>query len=39
MKIVDLYQNADGTWPARLYSSTLTGTLDECRNWLRANGE
>ena len=39
MKAVDLYKNADGTWTARIYSQRFVGTYDECRQWLRANGE
>lgn len=39
MKAVDLYRNPDGTWTARIFSQTFTGTYEECMGWLRANGE
>lgn len=39
MKAVDLTQNTDGTWTARIFSQTKTGSRDECVAWLRANGE
>jgi hypothetical protein len=39
MKAVDLWQNPDGTWTARIFSQTFTGTREECDRWLRCNGE
>jgi hypothetical protein len=39
MKSVDLCRNADGTWTARIFSVTFTGSYEECVGWLRANGE
>ena len=36
---VELRRNADGTWTARIFEVTYTGTRDECLAWLRANGE
>ncbi len=39
MKSVDLWQNADGTWTARIYSTTFTGTYAGCVDWLRGNNE
>jgi hypothetical protein len=39
MKAVDLWRNADGSWTARIFDQTFTGTEQECRNWLRYNGE
>ncbi len=39
MKAVDYWQNADGSWTGRIYSSTYSGTYAEVMNWLRANGE
>lgn len=38
-KAVSLSQNPDGTWTARIFSTTFTGTYDECQGWLQANGE
>jgi hypothetical protein len=35
VKIVDCWQNPDGTWTARIYSLTFTGTYEECQNWLK----
>lgn len=39
MKSVDLYQNRDGTWTARIFAQTFTGTREQCGGWLRMNGE
>jgi hypothetical protein len=39
MRAVDLYRNADGTWTARIFSQTYTGTREACVAWLCANGE
>lgn len=39
MKAVDLWQNPDGTWTARIFDMTFTGTREECENWLYMNGE
>jgi len=39
MKSVDLYRNNNGTWTARIFTVTFTGTYEECVDWLRANGE
>lgn len=39
MKSVDLYQNSDGTWTARIFSQTFQGTYEQCAAWLRMNGE
>lgn len=38
-KAVELTDNGDGTWTARIYSTTYTGTYAECVAWLRNNGE
>lgn len=38
-KPVEIYQNSDGTWTARIYSQTFTGTREQCVNWLLNNGE
>jgi len=34
MKAVDLWQNPDGTWTARIYDTTYTGTREECLAWI-----
>lgn len=39
MKAVSLDQNPDGTWTARIFSQTFTGSYQECRNWLEWNNE
>lgn len=39
MKSVDLWRNPDGSWTARIFSVTFTGTREACLTWLRANGE
>lgn len=39
MKAVDLQNNHNGTWTARIFAQTFTGTYDECVSWLRMNGE
>lgn len=39
MKVIDYWQNADGTWTARLWSQTFTGTYEQCIAWIRSNGE
>ena len=39
MKAVELSQNPDGSWTARIFSQTFTGTREQCVAWLRANGE
>ena len=39
MSSVDLYQNSDGTWTARIFNQTYSGTYEQCVNWLRWNGE
>lgn len=39
MKPVGITRNADGTWTAWIFSTTCTGTYDECRRWLEAHGE
>lgn len=39
MKAVDLYQNSDGSWTARIFNLCFKGTKAECISWLRANGE
>jgi hypothetical protein len=38
-KSVDLTENGDGTWTARIYGTTYTGTRAQCVAWLHANGE
>lgn len=38
-KMVEITQNEDGTYTARIFSQTFTGTLEQCREWLWANGE
>ncbi|VTU00976.1 unnamed protein product [Gemmataceae bacterium] len=38
-RAVSLTSNEDGTWTARIYSTTFTGTYDACVSWLWANGE
>jgi hypothetical protein len=37
MKIVDWWQNPDGSWTGRIYSQTFTGSYEEVMSWLRAN--
>jgi hypothetical protein len=39
MKAVDVWLNSDGSWTARIFSQTFTGTHEECVAWLRASGE
>ena len=39
MKAVDLWNNNDGTWTARIFSQTFPGTEEECKRWLKMNGE
>jgi hypothetical protein len=39
MKAVDLWKNPDGTWTARIFSQTFSGTYEQCVDWLRGNGE
>lgn len=39
MKSVDLWRNPDGTWTARIFAQTFSGTREECVAWLRTNGE
>lgn len=40
MKSVDLTDNHDGTWTARIYDHLyFTGTYAECCAWLRSQGE
>lgn len=40
MKPVDIYQNPDGSWTARIYTHMyFTGTYAECMAWLRSQGE
>jgi hypothetical protein len=39
MKAVDLWPNSDGTWTARIFSVTFTGTYQQCLDWLKGNGE
>ena len=39
MKSVELTDNHDGTWTARIFSITYTGTREECVAWIRGNGE
>lgn len=39
MKPVSLSRNPDGTWTARIYSTTYSGSYAECVAWLRAHGE
>lgn len=39
MRAVDLSRNADGTWTARIYGTSYTGTREACLAWLRAHGE
>lgn len=36
---VSLDRNDDGTWTASIYSTTFSGSYEECVAWLRANGE
>lgn len=39
MKAVDLFQNSDGTWTARIYTNSyFTGTREQCVAWLRLQG-
>ena len=37
MKAVELTRNPDGTWTARIYSITFTGTYEACCEWIRGN--
>jgi len=39
MKAVDLTDNRNGTWTARIFYQTYTGTRDECERWIRNQGE
>ena len=39
MKPVDIWQNDDGTWTARIFDYKYTGTLEQVISWWRANGE
>lgn len=39
MKSVDLTLNSDGSYTARIYDTTYTGTYEACVQWLRNNGE
>lgn len=39
MKSVSLTNNHDGTWTARIYFSSFTGTYERCVEWLNAHGE
>ena len=39
IKPVEITRNADGSYTARIYSTTYTGTYEQCVAWLRAHGE
>jgi hypothetical protein len=39
MRPVEITDNRDGTWTARIYNQSFTGTYEQCANWLRWNGE
>jgi hypothetical protein len=39
MNTCGLKQNSDGTWSAWIFSQRMSGTEQQCRAWLRANGE
>lgn len=39
MKSIALSQNPDGSWTARIYGTTYTGTYEACVDWLRGNNE
>lgn len=39
MKAVGITRNSDGTYTAWIYSTTCTGTYEECRRWLEGHGE
>ena len=39
MRAVDLSPNPDGSWSARIFELTFTGTYEACLAWLRSNGE
>lgn len=39
MKAVELIDNSNGTWTARIFRQTFTGTYAECTAWLQAQGE
>jgi hypothetical protein len=40
MKSVDLWQNQDGTWTARIFDHTFTAkTREECVRWIHNQGE
>ena len=39
MKPVDIWQNDDGTWTARICDCKYTGTLEQVIDWWRANGK
>lgn len=37
MKIIRLEENANGTWTAYIYSSSYTGTKEQCESWIKYN--
>ncbi len=40
MKAVDIYQNPDGSWTARIFNYSMTfKTYSEAIQWLRNQGE
>jgi hypothetical protein len=40
MKAVDIYQNSDGTWTARIFNLSRTfKTYGEAMAWLQSQGE
>jgi hypothetical protein len=39
MKAVAIDKNPDGTYTARIFSSTFTGTYSQCVAWIHANNE
>lgn len=39
MKVVDRWQNLDGSWTGRLWSQEFIGSLEQVLAWIRSNGE
>jgi hypothetical protein len=39
MKSVELSQNSDGTWTARIKSTCFCGTYQQCVDWLKGHNE
>lgn len=38
-KAADLWRNSDGSWTARIFEQTFSGTYEACTAWLRNQGE